>query len=189
MEEDTEIPVFLLGKALCAVFLCELFDGERAVAMLVRMLLTFWQAVRRELDRRGAAIFNGEKEAVPRCPYANTDAARILCLMLLCVYGILKEVAEKKGEVDLCGECGGGVDLYVDGDVFFTCLLHIDGKGGIDHGVLCKVFDACCVNLIVETLDELYGCFILAACDEIGKHFRVVAEIMANDRETCLLVL
>ena len=118
MKEDAKIPVVLLSKALCTVFLCELFDGERAVTMLVRMLFAFWQAARREFDRCGAAIFNGEEETVSCGPCADANRARILCFMFLCVYGVLKEVAEKQGKVDLCGECGGGVNLYVDGDIF-----------------------------------------------------------------------
>lgn len=84
---------------------------------------------------------------------------------------------------------GGGVDLYVDGNFFCTRLPDIDGEGGIHHGVFCKVLDAGCVDLMVETADELYRRFILAACDEIGEHFRVVPEVVADDGEACLFFL
>ena len=102
---------------------------------------------------------------------------------------IFEEVAEDKGAVDFCRKGIGRGGFYVDVDVFCTCLPYIDGECGIDQGIFCEVLDAGCVNLIVETLDELYCCLILAACNEIGKHFGIVAEIMANDGKTRLLVL
>ena len=189
MEQEAEPAVFLLGIVFRIIFFCEEENGAYAVAVFGRVVRSFGQSVCRELDEMGAAIFDGQEYAAHGRTRPHADAAQLLFFVLLCLNGVLEEIAEDKREIDFGCKRIRQVDLDVDRNVFLARLLDVDGKRGVHYGIRGKVFDAGGVDLIAETRYELHGGLVLTARDKAGEHLDVVPEVVTDDSKTRLFVL